>query len=729
MQGENTMIKRWMEQLVNQLKKVRYKWVILPIIGLIFLTFVGYMVILFGGRYVVKDEDLLLDAVTTIETKDGTVISEVFNERRYPVDIEHIPTHVQEAFISVEDQRFYEHGGIDHRSVVRAIIKDVLSFSKKEGASTITQQLVKNVSLTNDKSWTRKFKEIMGAVYIERKMTKDEILELYLNKVYFGRGVHGVEAAAQYYFSKSIRDVSLTEAALLAGLVKAPNGYSPIEYPEKALERRNVVLQTMQNHEVITAEERIQAQEKSLGLDLQQQEPTPFVDSYVDLVLKEASHTYDLSMNELKRGGYRIVVHMDSEIQQTAYEYFEEEEHFPGSNNDVQGAFVMMDQEHGNVVAAIGGRDYEQGDLNRVTVKKQPASVFKPLAVYGPALMDGNFTAHSVLPDKEDTNPTYDAPNANGEYAGEVSMYDALVQSKNVPAVWMLDKIGIETSKTYLDKMNMSIEDDGLAIALGGLHEGVTPLDLVGGYRAFAHGGSSIEPMTISIIFDADEQVYQEQSISEEKVFSAQVSWDMTEMLRYTVKHGTASAGTYTKDLAGKTGTTPHPSVTGMNKDAWFVGYTPEYVTAFWMGYDETNEENYLTEGSRAPTLATKDILTEIDQEKELASTFTKPEEVDGLEPPIRLGNISNVQASFTFGGFSIIKGKLEWKKLEDDRIVYRVYEVTEDGQEYVGEVEGEDSYTIDRVSFWNPSFYYVVPFDPLTNMEGTPSEAVQLSF
>lgn len=722
-------IKQFMKQLYEWVGTLHYKWFIIPIIGLIFLTVAGYLVILFGGKYIVKDEDLLLDAVTTIETKDGTVIAEVYNERRYPVDVEHIPKHVKEAFIAIEDRRFYEHSGIDHRSIMRAIIKDVLSFSKKEGASTITQQLVKNISLTNDKSWMRKSKEMMASVYLERKMTKDQILGLYLNKIYFGRGLYGIEAASQYFFSKSIKDVTLSEAALLAGLVKAPNGYSPVDYPEKALDRRNVVLQAMQDHKVIDAEDRIREQEKSLGLNIQEQEEDPSVHSYVDLVMKEASSMYDLPVNELKRGGYRIVVHMDVDMQHIAYDHFQDDSLFPGSNDKVEGAFVMMDQAHGNVVAAIGGRSYEQGDLNRVTVKRQPASVFKPLAVYGPALMDDTYNAYSMLPDNKEANPTYEAANVDGQYAGEVSMYDAIVQSKNVPAVWLLNDIGIDTSKSYLEKMNISIEDDDLAIALGGLKYGVTPLDLVGGYRAFALGGSSIEPLTISRIFDADENVYKEQEMNENKIFNEQVAWDMTEMLKYGVQHGTASTGSYTKELAGKTGTAGHPTIDGMSKDAWFVGYTPEYVSAFWMGFDRTDEENYLTKGSQAPTFATKEILTAMDKEKDFASTFTKPDKVNELEPPIELAEVSNVRATFTFGGFSIIKGKVEWTGLDDNRVVYRIYEVTEDGDEYVGEVKGEDSYIVDSVSFWNPSLYYVVPYNPLTKQEGTPSDAVQLSF
>ncbi len=723
------MIKKYMKQFSEWVRTLHWLWFAIPIIGLVTMSITGYLVILYGGKFVIDDEDFLLDAVTIIETKDGTVIAELYNERRYPVQIDQIPSHVQEAFVAIEDRRFYDHAGIDHRSVIRAIYRDLISLQKVEGASTITQQLVKNLALTNEKSWMRKTKEVMASIYIERKMTKDQILELYLNKIYFGKGLHGIEAASQYYFSKSISDVSIGEAALLAGLVKAPNSYSPEDHPEKALERRNIVLRAMEDSGVIDADERIREQHKVLGLKIAEKNEDPSVDSYVDLVMKEAAYAYDLSIDELKQGGYRIVVHMDADIQEVAYDHFQDDSLFPGSTDEVEGAFVMMGHEYGDVVAAIGGRSYEQGNLNRVTVDRQPGSVFKPLAVYAPALMTDEYTAYSMLPDQKESNPSYEVANADGHYAGEVSMYNAIVQSKNVPAVWLLNEIGIETSKDYLEQLGMPIEDDGLAIALGGLTHGVSPLELIGGFRVFAQGGSAIQPQTIMRIFDKHGEVYGEQSMNETKVFSEQVAWDMTEMLSYTVQHGTASSGHYEKALAGKTGSTEHPHATGMYKDAWFVGYTPEYVSAFWMGFDHSNDEHYLTEGSRAPTEATKAILTAIDEQKNLASSFEKRAGVNDLEPPIELKQVTNVRVSFIFGGFSLIKGKVEWTAQEDERIIYRIYEVQEDADALVGEVEGENSFVLDDISVWSPGFYYVVPYDGLTGTEGPASDAIQLSF
>src|SRR5699024_10045254 len=207
-------------------------------------------------------------------------------------------------------------------SVARAVYKDIIAMSKVEGASTITQQLAKNLFLSNDKTWMRKTKEVMAAVYLERQLSKDRILELYLNQMYFGQGIYGVEKASQRFFSKSVQELSLSEGAMLAGLAKAPNGYSPTEHPEKALKRRNVVLQSMENAGIIDAETRLKEQGKTLGLDVYKREIIPSVASYIDLEKKEAADQYHLSIEKLKRGGYRIVDNIEETIQQIAYEEF-----------------------------------------------------------------------------------------------------------------------------------------------------------------------------------------------------------------------------------------------------------------------------------------------------------------------------------------------------------------------------------------------------------------------
>ncbi|MDY0407834.1 transglycosylase domain-containing protein [Paracerasibacillus soli] len=244
-------------------------------------------VILYGGKMLVNEEKLILNAATVIETSDGKEVTKVYHELRFPVEIKEVPTYVQDAFVATEDRRFYEHAGVDMKSVTRAVFRDIIARSKTEGASTITQQLAKNLFLTNDKTWMRKTKEVMIAIYLDRHYSKKELLELYMNSIYFGHGVYGIEAAANKYFSKSVQDLTVAEGAMLVGIVKAPNGYSPINHPDKALTRRNTVLKLMEQAGVLQTEERVREQRRKLGLKVQEVKESPWLDSYIDLVLKK----------------------------------------------------------------------------------------------------------------------------------------------------------------------------------------------------------------------------------------------------------------------------------------------------------------------------------------------------------------------------------------------------------------------------------------------------------
>ncbi|MFB4475692.1 transglycosylase domain-containing protein, partial [Oceanobacillus caeni] len=314
-----------------------------------------------------------------------------------------------------------------------------------------------------------------------------------------------------------------------------------------------------------------------------------------------------------------------------AYKKFQDSDYFPGNNDEVEGTFVMMEAKSGKIVATLGGRNYQFGNLDRVLVKRQPGSTFKPLAVYGPAMMkEDAYSAFTLIPDQQMDIHDYEVSNADDTYANITTVYEAIVQSKNTSAVWLLNEIGVDYSKTYLEKMGIQLDNDdkGLAIALGGLTRGVTPIQLMEGYSAFANEGKMVKSYTIDRIYDRYDKVVYEAESRKTKVFSPQVAWDMTKILSTTVKKGTGSAGEYKKALAGKTGTTEHPHVEGQTKDAWFVGYTPEYVSVLWMGYDQSDENHYLTGGSTYPTALTKSILTEMDKEHSLSKDFIKPSNV-----------------------------------------------------------------------------------------------------
>lgn len=699
-------------------------------VGLTFLfALIAYTIILYGGKLIVDEEDLILSSPTTIESADGDVIWEIHDEYRLPISLDEMPEELKDAFVAIEDRRFYEHTGVDFRAIMRAVYKDVLARSKVEGASTITQQLAKNMFLSNDKTWLRKTKEVMVALYLEREFTKDEILEMYINVIYFGRGKYGVEAISQEFYQKPASELTLSESALLAGIVNAPNGYSPIEHPEKAKERRNLVLKVMYESDKITETEMKEATQTDINIQLAEKESNKPNQSYVDQALKEAHNKHGLSMDELKKGGYQLITPLKEEFQEIAYDNFQEGEYFPGNTEGTEGAFVMMDQQTGGIVAALGGRQFEIAEQNLLNTKRQPGSTLKPLAVFGPALMTGDYDPYTMLPDEKKDWSGWTPKNYDDNYEGNVSLYEAIVKSKNVTSVWLLNEIGVKKSKSYLKKMNMNIPDKELNIALGGLTEGLTPINLAEGYRTFAANGEFIESFTIAEIYGRDNEEIFKINQKPIEVFSEQVAWDMTEILQTTVKRGTASSGYYPKALAGKTGTTENEQAPGnANKDAWFVGYTPEYVTSMWMGYDKSDADHYLTGGSAYPTQLTKKILTEINSVSELKGEFAKSENVTSLETPIELPKEVKLTGKRVFGGFQLIKGKLSWDKSEDKRIVYRIYEELNNENKLIAEVADEFEYIVDDLTLFSKRTFHIVPYDPLTGTEGNKSNSVSLS-
>lgn len=692
------------------------------------LALIAYTTILYGGSLIVDDEKLIISPPTTIETADGEIIWYLYDEFRLPVKLDDIPEHVQDAFIAIEDRRFYSHTGVDIRSIARAVYRDIVARDKVEGASTITQQLAKNLFLTNDKSWWRKIKEAMIALHLERVYTKEQLLEMYLNIIYFGQGQYGLEAASNRFFHKSVKDLTLEEGALLAGIIKAPNGYSPVDHPEKALERRDIVLQMMEQLSLISKEEMNKAIDKEIELNISQRSTNQAHHTIADLAIREAEQLYGLTLDDLKAKRYRIVTSMDADIQEIVYDQFQYDGYFPGNDKEtVEGAFVMIDEKTGQIIAAQGGRNYIRGNLNRVHEKRQPGSTLKPLAVFAPALESGDFGPYSMLPDELREWEGHEVRNYDNRYDGSVSLYDAVKRSKNTSSYWLLNEIGIPYAKQFLKDMYMDIEDKGLSIALGGLKEGISPLQLAQGYRTFIHSGEVITAHTILEIYNNENKLIASAQPETEKVFSEQVAWDMTEMLKDVVKSGTAQAGSYAYELAGKTGTTQHAVVEGETRDAWFVGFTPEYVSALWIGYDVSDEKHYLTGGSSYPTQLTKAIFSEVAQSKELVQTFSKPEGVQALSAPMELPVITDLVGSYAFGGLKILKGKLQWTGSNDNRVVYKIYERNGQDVTLIGEVTGDEEFIIDEFMLFRQRAYYVVPFDPLTEQDGEKSNEITL--
>ncbi|WNB91431.1 PBP1A family penicillin-binding protein [Bacillus sp. NEB1478] len=698
------------------------------LVGSLIIGFFAYLFIIMAGDYVIDEKDLVMDSATILVNEKGEKITKIYDKNRELVSINDIPKHVQEAFVATEDTRFYEHHGIDIRAIGRAIYKDILAGSKVEGGSTLTQQLTKNVFLSHEKSWLRKTKEAIIAINLERRYSKDKILEMYLNQIYFGHGAYGIQAAAKTYFNKDVNELTIEEGAMLAGLPKAPSYYSPIQHPEAAKKRRDLVLSLMEKQNYLTPSETVRAQGKTIALNVYEEQRNPAYSSYIDMVIREAREKYHISREELRQGGYKIVVPMDPDTQTIAYKAFQDGRYFVGTGTDKpEGALVLMNSKTGGLIAVQGGRNFITGGLNRVVVNRQPGSTFKPLAVYGPALESEKYKPYSMIKDEELSYKGYEPKNYNGKYLGEVSMVDAITHSINSSAVWLLNEIGVSNSKSYLEKLGMPIKDKGLGIALGGIDNGVSPLQMVQGYSSFLNEGKTIKPYVISKIYNHDGDLIGKAKMEEKKVWKKQNAWYMTRMLQQVVKSGTGSDGPENMEIAGKTGTTNYPDVEHGNKDTWFVGYTPEIVGAVWTGYDKTTKQSYLNSGSALPTLLFKQVVNQIPSQNGL--TFKKPDGVKDLEPPIELVSIDDLRASFGVGDFGMPSVKLNWTASKDKRLQYKIYTVDEGETTQIDTVKGKGEYTASGKNLFTLPDFYVVPYNPLTKEAGRPSNTVSISF
>ncbi len=544
-----------------------------------------------------------LSQATVIYDKDGDEATEIKTERTEGIELKDVPDYVPGAVVSIEDERFYSHNGFDLKGITRAFFKNLLAGSITGGGSTITQQLTKNALLSSEQTYKRKAEELFLAVEIEKHYSKDEILQMYLNHVYFGSGAWGIDQAAKKYYNKNIKDVSISEAALLAGLLQAPSSLDPYKNYDGAIKRRNVVLGKMKEENVITEDEYKDAVAEKIVLE---DGGGSFIDRdypyFVDSVISEAISEYGLTQEEILTRGYKIYTEMDQNLQSTLEKTFANDALFPSSSDgtSAQGGAVLLDPETGGIRGLVGGRGEQVfRGLNRATqIKVQPGSTMKPLAVYTPALEQGYKTT-SILKDEPFKKGNYEPQNFSKTYQGEVPMYEALEKSLNVPAVWLLDKIGIDKGLDALNRFGIPYdekEDKYLGIALGGMYEGVSPLQMAEAYSTFPNDGVRMEGHLITKIVGPTGNVIAEYKSKSTKVTSKSVAEDMTSMLLDVIDSGTGQGAKVTGfEIAGKTGSTQldNANLSG-TKDQWFVGYTPNLVGAMWLGYDKTDEQHYL---------------------------------------------------------------------------------------------------------------------------------------
>jgi penicillin-binding protein 1A len=515
--------------------------------------------------------------------RNGDLLGYLNPVRRVTVPLEKIPDQVREAFIAVEDRRFTQHGGVDWRGVGRALWRDISTFGVREGASTLTMQVARSGFLNggpSDRSIGRKLIEFRLAPRIEKALTKDQILELYLNLIYLGDGTYGVEAASRHYFGKSVNRLSLSEAAMLAGLPRAPSVFDPRRHPDRGLSRRNLVLSLMAREGFISQAEAATASKQRLKVAREGWSPQPLTSYAVEAVR-------DL-VNQQVKGGDRygeITVHTTFDLAAQRAAERAVKDRAAAIGRGVEGAMVAIDPATGNVLAMVGGVGPARGAFNRVFLAhRQPGSAFKPF-VYAAALESG-LTPATLVDDEPvelvDAGQVWRPENSGNRYLGTITLRAALAHSANAATVRVSQHTGIDRVVAMARRLGIRSPLNSLpSLALGAAE--VTPMELVAGYAPFANGGSRVEPMFLTSIEVGGKVVYQATVTPPTRVIDSVTAFLVTSMLRSVVDEGT---GYYIRDLgvygpvAGKTGTTNNGA------DVWFVGYTPTVLAGFWFGYD-----------------------------------------------------------------------------------------------------------------------------------------------
>lgn len=580
------------------------------------------LVVLAGTCVLMTCPDLSVEKITEISQtlviydKDQNVSATLnMGENRVNVSIEEIPQCVQDALIATEDVRFYQHNGVDIKRIFGAVWADIKSGGYSQGASTITQQLIKNSHLTNEKTMLRKVQEAILALQLERQYEKDEILEMYLNFVYFGRGAYGIQAASRAYFGIDVQEISLPQAAALIGILKGPGRYAPHLNMENCVKRRNTVLSQMEKYGYISAEE-YEAYAKEEIVIVEKEELCDY-GYYTDFVLEEGARLLGVSVSDLMGGGYSVYTTLDSSLQQNMQAVYEEEANFPtGSDEKVQSAAVVIDNATGAISAMIGGREHEGMRVyNRACARRQPGSCIKPILVYAPAFENGSITSATMLEDYRKDFDGYSPTNFRDVYYGKVSVRKALSLSLNVPAVELLQQNEIEYSKNYARKMGIVFDEDDryLALALGGMKYGSTPLEIASAYRTFATGGSFQKGWCIEKICDGAGNVLYEHAAKDTAVLKDSTAFLITDILCDVSAQRSNALGGVGHPVACKTGTVGYNDI-GYS-DAWCSAYTKDYTVCVWMGYDRTDSTHFLPEnvtGGSYPAKVAAEIFSEI---------------------------------------------------------------------------------------------------------------------
>lgn len=590
------------------------------------------------GTYLYLSRDLpstaRLEAIepslkTQIYAADSTLIGEFFQQNRALIPLEEIPEYMKNAIIAIEDRKFYQHWGVDIYGIARALFKDLLARKVVQGASTITQQLARNLFLTFDVSIQRKLREMILALKIERAYSKDEILEMYLNQIYFGSGAYGVEAAARTFFGKGARKLTLGEAALLAGLPKNPRDYSPFHHLERAMRRRRVVLDAMVECGMLERAEADSVKMTPVVLREKGKVEEKRAAYFLEYVRQYLETRY--GAERIYHGGLRVYTTLDPYLQsvaedsmeanleriEAAHDYpqtmagYREELAWGGAEPPryLQSAVVALDVRTGAIRAMVGGRSFRHSKFNRaVQARRQPGSAFKPF-IYITALENGFAPSQTVL----DAPIVLELPNGDiwkphnfsETFEGEVSLRHALDKSINVAAVRLLMSLGPVAVINYAHRLGIKSPLQGVySLALGTLE--VTLMELTSAYATLGAGGVKAEPFAVAAVIDRDGRILERRRVYREEVLSPQTSYMITNMLASVLEEGTGRSARllgFKEPAAGKTGTTDDCT------DAWFIGYTTELAVGVWTGFDEKKSIGPRMTGARVSLPVWTDVM------------------------------------------------------------------------------------------------------------------------
>jgi len=635
---------------------IRYQHKILP--GSIALAFIVggvlagvFLSVLRGLPEIRTLEDYRPFMATKVYSHDGRLITQWYIERRSPVPLDRIPPLLKQATIAVEDQHFFDHEGLDWLGILRAAFVNLKAGKILQGGSTITQQLSKVLFLTPEKSFDRKAKEALLAIQIERMYKKEEILDLYLNQIYYGNGAYGVQAAAQTFFGKNVWDLTLPECALIAGIPKAPSVYAPLSFPEKALMRRRHVLERMRDEGYITRKEFTDVIDAPIGV-LNTAESLPQAPYFVEKIRQELEH--ELGYNLLYRGGLQVFTTLDLDAQEiaekaVAMELAELEKRRARSGLSteeelpVQAALIAIDPHTGHVICQVGGRDFTASKFNRaVQAKRQPGSAFKPI-IYAAAIQSG-FTPADIIMDAPviyklpGRQKPWKPENFRQKFYGPIRLRTALELSVNVATVKLLNKIGVTNAIHFAHILGIeSPLRPYLSLALGAFE--VSLEELTAAYVPFANNGFRVQPIYIRSVTDHGGQTIYSSITVKRQVITPSTAYIMASLLQGVVERGT---GGKAKDVGvpvgGKTGTTDNYT------DAWFIGFSPYLAAGVWVGFDQKISLGENETGSRAAC----PIWTRFMQSYHMGRSrrdFERPDDV--VEVPIDPKNGLRVTGSF----------------------------------------------------------------------------------